>query len=127
MSEERALSILLFGENTEDISPFQALQLADSIRRLSGHGGGLDPLGFSRKVLGVDDINFKTDETNPEKASIGLGKYVTDKIYFEIERGRQADTTKLRIEVQITPKISIENVTKQEGNTSFGINWRFDY
>jgi len=127
MSEERALSFLLFGANTEDISTFQALQLADGIRRLSGHGGGLDPLGFGRKLLRVDDINFKTDEANPEKTSIGLGKYVTDKIYLEIERGRQADTTKLRIEVQITPKISIENVTKQEGNTSFGINWRFDY
>jgi autotransporter translocation and assembly factor TamB len=127
MSEERALSFLLFGTNTEDISTFQALQLADGIRRLSGHGGGLDPLGFGRKLLRVDDIKFKTDETNPEKTSIGLGKYVTDKIYFEIERGRQADTTKLRIEVQLTPKISIENVTKQEGNTSLGINWRFDY
>ncbi len=127
MSEERALSMLLFGKNTENISTFQALQLADSIRRLSGHGGGLDPLGFGRKILRVDDINFKTDETNPEKTSIGLGKYLTDKIYFEVERGRQADTTKLRIEVQITPKISIENVTKQEGNTSLGINWRFDY
>ncbi len=127
MSEERALSFLLFGANTEDISTFQALQLADGIRRLSGHGGGLDPLGFGRKLLRVDDINFKTDEANPEKTSIGLGKYLTDKIYFEIERGRQADTTKMRIEVQITPKISIENVTKQEGNTSVGINWRFDY
>ena len=127
MSEERALSFLLFGTNTEDISTFQALQLADGIRRLSGHGGGLDPLGFGRKLLRVDDIKFKTDEANPEKTSIGLGKYVTDKIYFEIERGRQADTTKLRIEVQLTPKISIENVTKQEGNTSLGINWRFDY
>lgn len=127
MSEERALSFLLFGQDTVDISPFQAVQLADAVRRLSGHGGGLDPLGFSRKMLGVDDINFKTDETNPENTSIGLGKYLTDKIYFEIERGRQADTTKLKIEVQITPKISIENVTKQEGNTSIGINWRFDY
>jgi len=85
MSEERALSFLLFGTNTEDISTFQALQLADGIRRLSGHGGDLDPLGFGRKLLRVDDINFKTDETNPEKtsiASLGLGKYVTDKIYL---------------------------------------------
>ena len=127
MSEERALSFLLFGQDTVDISAFQAVQLADAARRLSGHGGGLDPIGFGRKILRVDDINFKTDEANPENTSIGLGKYLTDKIYFEIERGRQADTTKLRIEVQITPRISIENVTKQEGNTSIGINWRFDY
>ena len=127
MSEERALSMLLFGTNTENISTFQALQLADSARRLSGRGGGFDPLGIGRKILGVDDINFKTDADDPEKSSVGVGKYLTDKIYFEIEQGQEENTTKTRIEVQVTPKISVENIFDQGGNTSFGVNWRFDY
>lgn len=127
MSQERALSFLLFGEHPEDISPFQALQLADGARRLSGQGRGIDPLGLGRKVLRVDDISLKTDNDNPENSAIGIGKYLTEKVYVEIERGRQADSTKLRVDVQLTPKISLENTTKQEGATSFGVNWRFDY
>ena len=127
MTQEEALSMLLFGENPENISTFQALQLADGVRRLSGHGRGFDPLGLGRKILGVDDISFKNDSENPKNTSIGVGKHLSDKIYFEIEKGRQEGSTKTKIEVQITPKISIENITKQEGNTSFGINWRFDY
>ncbi len=127
MSQEEALSMLLFGKNPENISTFQALQLADGVRRLSGHGGGFDPLGLGRKILGVDEINFKSDSENPENTSIGIGKHLSEKVYFEVEKGRQEGSTKTKIEVQLTPKISIENITEQEGNTSFGINWRFDY
>lgn len=127
MSQEAALSTLLFGGNPEDISTFQALQLANGMRRLSGHGGGFDPLGLGRKILGVDSINFKSDSENPENNSVGVGKYLTDKVYFEVEAERQEASTKTKIEVQITPKISLENVTEQEGSTFFGINWRFDY
>ncbi len=127
MSGERALSMLLFGENPENISTFQALQLADSLRRLSGKGGGFDPLGLGRKILGVDEISFKSDANDPTKTSVGVGKYLTDKVYFEVEKGRNEGSTKTKIEVQVTPKISIENTTEQEGNNSIGINWRFDY
>ena len=126
-SQETALSKLLFGENPENISTFQALQLADGMRRLSGHGGGFDPLGLGRKILGVDDISFKQDSEDPNKSSVGVGKHLSDKIYFEVESGRSENSTKTKIEVQLTPKISVENVFEPEGNTSLGVNWRFDY
>ena len=45
-SQETALSKLLFGNDPENISTFQALQLANGMRRLSGHGSGFDPLSF---------------------------------------------------------------------------------
>ena len=126
-SQETALSKLLFGENPENISTFQALQLADGMRRLSGHGGGFDPLGLGRKILGVDDISFKQDSEDPNKSSVGVGKHLSDKVYFEVESGRSENSTKTKIEVQLTPKISVENVFEPEGNTSVGVNWRFDY
>ncbi len=127
LSQEAALSKLLFGNDPENISTFQALQLADGMRRLSGHGGGFDPLGLGRKILGVDDINFKRDSEDPDKSSVGVGKHLSDKIYFEIESGRSENSTKTKVEIQLTPKISIENVVEPEGNTTLGINWRFDY
>ena len=126
-SQETALSKLLFGENPENISTFQALQLADGMRRLSGHGGDFNPLGLGRKILGVDDISFKQDSEDPNKSSVGVGKHLSDKIYFEVESDRSENSTKTKIEVQLTPKISVENVFEPEGNTSLGVNWRFDY
>lgn len=126
-SQETALSKLLFGNNPENISTFQALQLANGMRRLSGHGGGFDPLDLGRKILGVDDISFKQNSEDPNKTSVGVGKHLTDKVYFEVESGRSENSTKTRVEVELTPKISIENVFEPEGNTSVGVNWKFDY
>jgi autotransporter translocation and assembly factor TamB len=127
LSQERALSRLLFGENPEDISTFQALQLADGARRLSGKGANFDPFSLGRKILPVDDISIKQDSANPNNSSIGIGKHLSDKIYFEIERGRSENSTKAKIEVQISPKLSVESKTEQEGNSSVGLVWRFDY
>lgn len=127
MSQEEALSMLLFGEDSTNISTFQALQLADGVRRLSGHGGGFDPMNMGRKILGVDKIDFKNDTDNSENTSISAGKYLSDKVYFEVETGRHENSTKTKIEVQLTPKISIENSVEQNGNNSLSINWRFDY
>ena len=126
-SQETALSKLLFGNNPENISTFQALQLANGMRRLSGHGGGFDPLDLGRKILRFDDISFKQNSEDPNKTSVGVGKHLTDKVYFEVERGRSENSTKTRVEVELTPKISIENVFEPEGNTSVGVNWKFDY
>ena len=127
MSEDMALSMLLFGTHPQNISTLQALQLANSARRLAGYSQGFDPIAESKKILRVDEINFNTDEQNPENSSIGVGKHFTDKIYFEIEQGRQENTTKTKIEIQITPNISIENILEQNGKTSVGVNWGFDY
>ena len=96
-SQETALSKLLFGNDPENISTFQALQLANGMRRLSGHCGGFDPLSFGRKILGVDDISFKQDSEDPNKTSVGVGKHLTDKVYFEVESGRSENSTKTRV------------------------------
>jgi translocation and assembly module TamB len=126
LTQENALSLLLFGKNPDKISEVQALSLADGVRRISGHGGGFDPLGLGRKILGVDDINFEDNEDTATK-SVRVGKYLTDKVYLEVEQGDQVSGTKTRIEVEITPKISIEANTGNRGNSAVGINWRFDY
>ena len=125
-SPEEALSKLLFGKNPDSITTMQALALADGMRRISGHGGGFDPMGLGRKILGVDDISIKNNE-DTDKTSVGVGKYLTDKIYLEVEQGDDISGAKTRIEVQITSKITLEGITSEKGNSSVGINWRFDY
>ncbi|MFK7967800.1 MAG: translocation/assembly module TamB domain-containing protein [Rickettsiaceae bacterium] len=126
LSQQEALSLLLFGNNPDNISTMQAVGLADGMRKLSGNGGGFDPLGLGRKILGVDDISIKNDN-DTESSYVGVGKYLADKVYLEVEQGNQAFGTKTKIEVEVTPKISIEAITGEKGDSSFGVNWRFDY
>lgn len=122
LNQEEAMSILLFGENPDNISALQAFQLANSMSKLSG-GKSIDPL----KAIPLDDISIKNDKKNPDNTVIGMGKYLTDKVYFEVEQNTQDSNTKTKVEVEMSPKISIEGSTESTGNSSMGINWRFDY
>ncbi len=126
LTQENALSLLLFGKNPNNISAVQAWSLADGMRRLSGHGGGFDALALGRKLLMVDDISVKNNEDD-NTSVVGVGKYITDKIYLEFEQNADTNKTKTKIEVQITPKIYIEGVNAENGANSVGVNWRFSY
>lgn len=125
LPKEKALSVLLFGTDTP--SPFQALQLANSARKLAGKGSSFDPLDFSKKFLLIDDLNFKADPNNPESYSIQAGKYLSDKIYLEIQHGGVEKLTKTKLEVQLTPRISIENINDYQEDNNIGIKWQMDY
>jgi hypothetical protein len=126
LSQQDALSLLLFGKNKDSISPMQAIALANGMRKLSGYGGGFDPLRLGRKILGVDDISIQ-NSSDKESSYLGIGKYLTDKVYLELEQGNQDFGRKTKIEIEITPKISLESTISEKGDSSFGMNWRFDY
>ena len=131
LPQEEVLSIVLFGKESKNISAFQAIQLANNLKRLSGHGSAMsfDPISSARKLLGVDDIKVKTNknELGQQETAVGVGKYLTDKVYFEIERGMQAGTGKGRIEVEITNHMFIESSSGGTDLNSIGVNWRNDY
>jgi len=128
LPQEEALSMLLFGKHTTQISPFQALQLTDSLRRLSGHGGGgVNILNKARATLKVDDIKIKNDSADHKDAALGVGKYLTDKVHLEIEKGAQVGSGKTKVEVKIKNNLSIESSVGESGSSSIGINWWLDY
>ncbi|MEZ5691381.1 MAG: translocation/assembly module TamB domain-containing protein [Rickettsiales bacterium] len=128
MPQDEALSMLLFGKTPGKITPFQAAQLADSIRKLSGKGGGgFNPVDKARDILGLDDIKFNAGEDDLSSSSIGVGKYIDDNIYLELEQDIQGTGNKAKIEVELTPNISVESGTSSTQDSEVGINWKYDY
>jgi translocation and assembly module TamB len=128
LPQDEALSVLLFGKDSGKISPFQAVQLANSLRKLSGHGGSdFDPIGRIRKLVGVDDISVNSGGENGTDTSVGVGKHLGENVYIGVERGADAASGKARIEVEVTPSISVESGTGATGDTSVGVNWKHDY
>ncbi|MFN7095754.1 MAG: translocation/assembly module TamB domain-containing protein, partial [Burkholderiales bacterium] len=127
MPQEEALSKLLFGKEIKNISPFQALKLADNLRSLSNHESAqFNPIDKIRKLIGLDELKFNKTESNSEY-TVGAGKYLTDKIYIELESGAANETSKARIEVEVSPHISIESETSQTAPGHVGIQWKYDY
>ncbi|MGN7437917.1 MAG: translocation/assembly module TamB domain-containing protein [Alcanivorax sp.] len=128
LPQDEVMSHILFGQDMEKITPFQAVQLAQTMQRysgLGGSGGGFDPMGMLRSVTGLDDIRVETDEEG--QATVGAGKYLTDKVYLEFEAGSEEDSGNANVQVELTPNITLESEVGQDARAGAGVFWKWDY
>lgn len=85
-------------------------------------------MGKARDLLGVDNVSINDNKENTTNAAtIGVGKYIGDNIYLELERGAQIGSSKARVEVKAAPHIFIESVAGETGDRGIGVNWKYDY
>ena len=127
LPQDEVMSHILFGQDMDKISPFQAVQLAQAMQRFSGVGGGssFDPMGMLRSATGLDDIRVETDEEG--QATVGAGKYLTDKVYLEFEAGSEEDSGNANVQVELTPNITVESEVGQDARAGAGVFWKWDY
>jgi translocation and assembly module TamB len=127
LPQDEVLSRILFNKDSSKITPFQAIQLAQMIQRFSGKGSGsgFDPLGKLRAATGLDDISVDTDASG--QTNVGVGKYLTDKVYLEVQKGKAANSGNATIQIEVTPQINIQSEIGQESQTGGGIFWKRDY
>lgn len=126
LPQDEILSRILFGKDMSRITPFQAIRLAQTLRRFSGEGGGgFDALGMLRDATGLDDIRVDTDASG--ESSVGVGKYLTDQVYLELEKGRGETSGAAKVEIELTPHIAIESKIGQDSQGGAGLFWTHDY
>lgn len=123
---DEILSRLLFGRSASNITPLQALQLADSINTLA-RGGGLDLLGRTRQLLGLDQLTLKQTGKEQKDTSLSAGKYLSEEVYIEMEQGISPETGKASLKWEITPHVSVQTEVGVNAEAGVGINWRWDY
>ena len=126
LPQDEVLSRLLFGKETTKITPFQAIQLAQSLRRFSGEGSsGLNPLEMLRSATGLDDISVDTDASG--ETNVGVGKYLTDKVYLEFEKGKAPGSGAANVQIELTHNINVQSEVGQDAQAGGGIFWKKDY
>ena len=126
MPEDEILAWVLFGRDLSNISPFQALALVNAARTLATGRTGTDMLGQVRDFIGLDDLDITRD---PEEGhtQFGLGKYVHERVYVEVKKGLSPGTDAVVIEVELTPRISLESNVGTDNESGIGIFWKLDY
>ena len=128
LPESEIASQVLFGTDSSNLSPAQSLQLASAIATYSGTGGAVGILDATRRALGVDVINFAESEENPDVTRVSVGKYVTDGVYIEVERGaEESSQISTTVEVEVLPDVRIEGGTTETGGNKVGVKWQWDY
>ena len=127
-SQEDALSLLLFGKESSKINTFQAIQLANSLKKISTNSNSnFDPLKKIRDTFGLDDISINESQDSSKSLSVGVSKYITSDVRITVDQGEKAKDNKAGIEMDITPHISIESKTSATGSNALGINYKYNY
>ncbi|MCD1617634.1 translocation/assembly module TamB domain-containing protein [Salipiger manganoxidans] len=121
--EEEVLALLLFGQDVQNISAFQALRLASAVNTLAGRGGSgiVDNL---RMGFGLDDLDVTTDEDG--NAGLRLGKYISDNVYTDVEVDSGGDSS-VNLNIQISPSVKARGSVTSDGDTGVGVFFERDY
>ncbi|MBW1675193.1 MAG: translocation/assembly module TamB domain-containing protein [Deltaproteobacteria bacterium] len=127
LPSDEILARLLFGRSVDEITPIQAVRLAYAASILAGSGSGWDLMGCVRDLLGVDQLEIKQSEEESGEVSIGVGKYLGERVYLEVEQGLGPGGAKGTVEVEITPNITVETEVGGESDAGIGIRWKRDY
>lgn len=146
LPQDEVLSRVLFGRKPGQLSAGQAISLAQAAASMasfnSGGGGskggllsgGLDITGMLRSSLGLDVVSFggggSSDSSSSDStsaASVEVGKYVADGVYVGVEQGASAGSSGVKVEVQLTPRVSVETKASGAAGADVGLNYKFDY
>ena len=132
MPEDEILAFIIFGKSLQKITPFEAIQLANTVQTLRRGGSGFfDPIGKTRDILGVDTLSVEAEKTDAgdNGVNVGVGKYLNEKVYFELERTpNPSQPWKGNLEIELTPNVNLESSTGgASGIEGAQIKWKRDY
>lgn len=132
MAEDQILTFILFGKTVQSISPLEAIQLAGAIQAYRDGGNAFfDPVGLARKTLAVDSLSIasETGEGGQNSVSIGIGKYLNERVYLELERTPSpSQPWKGSLEIELSPSLTLESSTGgATGIEGAELKWKKDY
>ena len=123
LPRDEVLAQLLFKRDMSQITPAQGLRLANAVATLEG--GGIDVVGKFRSGLGLDTLDVGGEST--DDANVRAGKYLADNVYLEMQQGMQSGSGKARLEVELTPNVSVSTDVSEQSQTGVGLDWKMDY
>jgi len=84
-------------------------------------------MGMARKVLLVDQLDLREDENPDGLAEITAGKYLSDRVFLQGETAIGRTEGQLLLEVEVSPRFSIESNIGSDLRRGIGVNWKRDF
>ena len=126
LPQDEILARVLFGKDLSNVSPVQALRLAQAANELAGgHGPKLNLLESARKELGLDQLDVRTGDSG--ETAVGAGKYLSENVYVEAQGGMTPEDQKVSVEIELSPNISVETEMGADSQGGGIIQWKMDY
>ena len=124
LPQDEILSYILFGRSAADLSPIQAVRLANAMNALTR---GVDILERTRSLLGVDQLEIEDSGDTLSETKLSVGKYLNDRVYLQVERGVATESGNASVEIEVTPNVSVETELGEDLEGGVGVNWKWDY
>jgi translocation and assembly module TamB len=137
LPQDEILGRLLFGQSTQQLSPFQLAEVAQAAASFGGVGGG-DPLGAVRRDLGLDRLSVSGASGTSSGASVEAGKYVAKGVYVGARQGTSGGS-QAKVQIDLTKHLKVQTTlgtggTPTTGTTpendpgsSIGLTYGFEY
>jgi translocation and assembly module TamB len=92
-------------------------------------------LGLDWFKLGSGASGATTGTLNPRAASGGAaagtalsaGKYIAPGVSVGVSQGISPPTSKVTVEIEVRPHLTVGGEAGQSGSTGMGVNWNYDY
>ena len=121
--QDEVLAQLLFGRNLSEISPVQALQLANAVATLAGRGG-VNVISNLRNNFGLDDLDVTT--TDSGATAVRAGKYISDNVYTDVTAASDG-SGEISLNLDITKHLKGKATLGSDGNSGIGLFFEKDY
>lgn len=141
LPQDEVLARVLFGKNTGQLTPLEAVQLAAAVAELTGVTGGTGGfLDTARRSLGLDVLRLgggenggsagnrrQEEAAGQPSATVTAGKYITKDVFVGVEQGTAAGSTAATVEIEVFPHVSVHSRISQEGSSNVGVKAEWDY
>jgi translocation and assembly module TamB len=125
LPQDEVLARVLFGRGVGQLTPTQGIQLAQAAATLTSGGPGL--LDKMRGKLGLDRLDIGSSGTGGSTdPSISAGKYLREGVFVGVDQSTSGQS-KAKVEVEVTPNITVETDVGSKGGAGLGLNWKLDY
>ena len=105
--ETEILSLILFGTNSQDISPFQALQVTQAVLQLSKGYSNLDIINRIRQNIGLDQLSITAMDKDPSHLEVHVGKYISQNVYLALAKSLSANTNLISASIELFNSFSL--------------------
>lgn len=124
LPQDEVLSRLLFARASGSLSPFQALQLAQTAAQFAGVGGD-DSFEKLRKSLGVDNLDIQMGASGGP--TVGVSRYIGDNVSVGVKAGAKPEDSGVSIGIDVTKRLRIQAETGADGSAAVGVGAEWEY
>lgn len=123
LPQEEVVSRLIFGRGLDNISAFQAAQMASAVATLTGNSNG-DVVGKLRGAIGLSDLDVT--QTEDGGTEVSAGAYISDKVYTEVTADSEGKQ-RINLNFDLSDSVTLKGGASNDGSSGVGVFFERDY